>query len=85
MEIGIRTMFNTVEKLLRFTDALYMAVGVYHGTVFEKVAALLLRLGVERGIVVQGCDGRQANPHADRRKRRFLPRYDRSRLIGTYG
>ncbi|MFJ9498463.1 hypothetical protein [Brevibacillus centrosporus] len=57
MEIGIRTMFNTVEKLLRFTDARYMAVGVYHGTVFEKVAALLLRLGVERGIVVQGMEG----------------------------
>lgn len=57
LEIGIRTMFNTVEKLLRFTDAPYMAVGVYHGTVFEKVAALLLRLGVERGIVVQGMEG----------------------------
>lgn len=57
LEIGVRTLFNTVEKLMRPTDAPYMAVGVYHGTVFEKVAQLLLRLGVEKGIVVQGMEG----------------------------
>lgn len=57
LEIGVRTLFNTVEKLMRFTNAPYMAVGVYHGTVFEKVAQLLLRLGIERGIVVQGMEG----------------------------
>jgi anthranilate phosphoribosyltransferase len=56
-EMGVRTLFNTVEKLLRFTDAPYMAIGVFHGTVFEKVAELLIKLGVRRGIVVQGIEG----------------------------
>ncbi len=57
LELGVRTMFNTVEKLLRFANSPYMAIGVYHGTVFEKVAQLLLRLGIEKGIVVQGTEG----------------------------
>lgn len=57
LELGVRTVLNTVEKLLRFSDAPYMAIGVYHGTVFEKVAQLLIRLGVKKGIVVQGMEG----------------------------
>ncbi|UYZ12783.1 anthranilate phosphoribosyltransferase [Brevibacillus sp. WF146] len=57
LELGVRTLFNTVEKLLRVADSPYMAIGIFHGTVFEKVAELLLRLGVERGIVVQGMEG----------------------------
>lgn len=57
LEIGVRTVFNTVEKLMRVSNAPYMAIGIYHGTVFEKVAQLLLRVGVERGIVVQGMEG----------------------------
>ncbi|CAJ1003733.1 MULTISPECIES: anthranilate phosphoribosyltransferase [Brevibacillus] len=57
LELGVRTLFNTVEKLLRPADSPSMAIGIFHGTVFEKVAELLLRLGVERGIVVQGMEG----------------------------
>lgn len=57
LEIGVRTVLNTVEKLLRFSDAPYMAIGVYHGTVFEKVAQLLVKQGIEKGIVVQGMEG----------------------------
>jgi len=57
LEIGVRTVYNTVEKLLRFSDAPYMAIGVYHGTVFEKVAQLLLKQGITKGIVVQGLEG----------------------------
>jgi anthranilate phosphoribosyltransferase len=57
LELGVRTLFNTAEKLMRFTNSPYMAIGVYHGTVFEKVAQLLLRLGIEKGIVVQGMEG----------------------------
>lgn len=36
IEMGLRTVYNSVEKLLRPTDAHFMAVGVFHGTVFEK-------------------------------------------------
>jgi anthranilate phosphoribosyltransferase len=57
MELGVRTLFNTVEKLMRFANSPYMAIGIFHGTVFEKIAQLLLRLGVEKGIVVQGMEG----------------------------
>jgi len=57
LELGVRTVFNTVEKLLRFSNAPYMAVGVFHGTVFDKIAQLLIRVGVEKGIVVQGMEG----------------------------
>ncbi|MFC5447324.1 anthranilate phosphoribosyltransferase [Paenibacillus aestuarii] len=56
-ELGLRTVFNTAEKLLRFTDAPYMAVGVFHGTVFEKITNVLIDLGISRGIVVQGMEG----------------------------
>jgi anthranilate phosphoribosyltransferase len=56
-ELGLRTVFNTAEKLLRFSDAKYMAVGVFHGTVFEKVSKLLMDLGVQRGMVIQGMEG----------------------------
>lgn len=61
-ELGFRTMLNTVEKLLRYSDAPYMAAGVFHGTVFEKVADMMTRLGVERGIVVQGMEGSEDVP-----------------------
>lgn len=57
IEIGVRSLYNTVEKLLRFSNSPYMAVGVYHGTVFEKVAQLLIQLGIKNGIVVQGMEG----------------------------
>ncbi|WP_281889045.1 anthranilate phosphoribosyltransferase [Paenibacillus sp. YYML68] len=56
-ELGMRTIFNTAEKLLRPTDASAMAVGVFHGTVFERMSELLLALGVQDGIVVQGLEG----------------------------
>ncbi|MDP5275046.1 anthranilate phosphoribosyltransferase [Chengkuizengella axinellae] len=56
-EIGMRTLFNTVEKYLRFSNSSYMAVGVFHGTVFEKMAKLLSNLGIQKGIIVQGMEG----------------------------
>ncbi len=56
-ELGLRTVFNTAEKLLRFSHPSYMAIGVFHGTVFEKIANLLIDLGIARGIVVQGMEG----------------------------
>ncbi|WJH32407.1 anthranilate phosphoribosyltransferase [Paenibacillus sp. CC-CFT747] len=56
-DIGVRTIFNTAEKLLRFSDAPYMAMGVFHGTMFEKMAGILLGLGVRNAIIVQGVEG----------------------------
>lgn len=56
-DLGVRTIFNTVEKLLRFSEAPYGAMGVFHGTVFEKVAELFHRLGIRRGLIIQGVEG----------------------------
>jgi anthranilate phosphoribosyltransferase len=61
-ELGFRTMLNTAEKLLRYSDAPYMAAGVFHGTVFKKMAEMMTRLGVRRGIVVQGMEGSEDVP-----------------------
>lgn len=72
-ELGLRTVFNTAEKLLRYSDSSYMAAGVFHGTVFEKVAKLVMDLGVKRGIIVQGMEGSE-DLGVDKRTRTYLIR-----------
>lgn len=79
-ELGLRTVFNTAEKLLRFTEAPYMAVGVFHGTVFEKITNMLIDLGVSRGIVVQGMEGSE-DLAVDKRTRTYLIRDGASELF----
>jgi anthranilate phosphoribosyltransferase len=61
-ELGFRTMLNTAEKFLRYSEAPYMAAGIFHGTVFKKMAEVMTRLGVRRGIVVQGMEGSEDVP-----------------------
>lgn len=56
-EIGMRTLLNMVEKLLRFSDSPYMTLGIYHGTVIDKMVKILPRLGVKTGLIVQGVEG----------------------------
>jgi len=70
-ELGMRTLFNTVEKLLRFTDASYLAVGIYHGTVFGTLAEALKGMGLERALIVQGIEGSEDLP-VDKRARCLL-------------
>jgi anthranilate phosphoribosyltransferase len=70
-ELGLRTVFNTAEKLIRYTDAAYMAAGVFHGTVFEKVAKLVMELGVKRGMIVQGSEGSE-DFSVEKRTRAYL-------------
>jgi anthranilate phosphoribosyltransferase len=70
-ELGLRTVFNTAEKLLRYSDSTYMAAGVFHGTVFEKVAKLVMDIGVKRGLIVQGMEGSE-DIGVDKRTRTYL-------------
>jgi anthranilate phosphoribosyltransferase len=70
-ELGMRTVFNTAEKLLRYSDSTYMAAGVFHGTVFEKVAKLVMDIGVKRGLIVQGMEGSE-DLGVDKRTRTYL-------------
>jgi anthranilate phosphoribosyltransferase len=56
-ELGVRTLVSTAEKLVRYSDAPYMATGVFHGTFFEKTAEVISRSGIRRGLIVQGTEG----------------------------
>ncbi|MBM7572329.1 anthranilate phosphoribosyltransferase [Aquibacillus albus] len=70
-EIGLRTLLNTVEKLIRFSDSPSMTVGIFHGTVFDKIVELLRRTGVNNGLVVQGMEGSE-DISVERRTRALL-------------
>ncbi len=70
-ELGLRTVFNTAEKLLRLTESPYMVIGVFHGTVFEKMTHLLTELNIEKALVVQGSEGSEDLP-ADKRTRTYI-------------
>ncbi|MFA9559994.1 anthranilate phosphoribosyltransferase [Evansella sp. AB-rgal1] len=56
-ELELRTLFNTVEKLLRFSDAPNMTIGIFHGTVVDKIAKLVRQSGVQQSLVIQGMEG----------------------------
>ncbi|HZG58765.1 anthranilate phosphoribosyltransferase [Paenibacillus sp.] len=70
-QLGLRTVFNSAEKLVRYSDAPYLAFGVFHGTVFEKMAQLVARLGYRRAIIVQGSEGSEDLP-VHKRSRLYL-------------
>ncbi|MNI47630.1 Anthranilate phosphoribosyltransferase [compost metagenome] len=79
-ELGLRSVFNTAEKLLRFSDASFMAIGVFHGTVFEKITQLIIELGIHNGIVVQGMEGSE-DLAVDKRTRTYIIRDGVSELF----
>jgi len=79
-ELGLRTVFNTAEKLLRFTGARHMAMGVFHGTVFEKISQLLIDIGITNGIVVQGMEGSE-DLSVEKRTRTYVIRDGVSELF----
>ncbi|MCD1258107.1 anthranilate phosphoribosyltransferase [Paenibacillus athensensis] len=79
-ELALRTVFNTAEKLLRFTNARHMAMGVFHGTVFEKISQLLIDIGVTSGIVVQGMEGSE-DLSVEKRTRTYVIRDGVSELF----
>ncbi|GAB7388613.1 anthranilate phosphoribosyltransferase [Bacillaceae bacterium] len=56
-QIGVRTLLHTAEKYLLLTNAPYMIVGIFHGTVLQKTAEILSRLPLKKAIVIQGIDG----------------------------
>jgi anthranilate phosphoribosyltransferase len=61
-ELGVRTLFNTVEKSLNLTDAAFAITGVFHTPALNKTAQLLQRAGIRKGMVVQGIDGSEDLP-----------------------
>lgn len=56
-ELGMRTVLNTAEKLIDYGGSPYLAFGIYHNTVFDRLSRLLLKLGYRRAAIVQGAEG----------------------------
>lgn len=55
-EMGIRTIFNILGPLANPSRAKKMMVGVYSPSLTEKIATVMMHLGVERAFVVSGQD-----------------------------
>ena len=56
-EVGIRSLFNLIGPLSNPAGAKRQLLGVFSDQFVEKVARVLLRLGVKRAVVVYGKDG----------------------------
>jgi anthranilate phosphoribosyltransferase len=56
-EIGIRTIFNLLGPLSNPASATHHLIGIFDGALAETYAEVLRGLGVERALVVHGCDG----------------------------
>jgi anthranilate phosphoribosyltransferase len=56
-ELGMRTIFNTVEKLIDYSCSPFIVFGIYHNTVFDRLSRLLIKLGYRKALVVQGAEG----------------------------
>ncbi len=56
-ELGIRTIFNVLGPLTNPAGALKHLMGVYDASLTEKIAKVLVKLGVEKAFVVHGEDG----------------------------
>ena len=56
-DIGIRTVFNILGPLVNPAGADYQIIGVFDAGLTEKIAKVLINLGMERALVVHGSDG----------------------------
>ncbi|AKL93952.1 anthranilate phosphoribosyltransferase TrpD [Clostridium aceticum] len=56
-ELGIRTIFNILGPLTNPAAVQGQVLGVFDDALTETMAEVLMNLGVERAMVVHGCDG----------------------------
>lgn len=56
-EMGVRTIFNILGPLASPAGAKMQLMGVYDEKLVDPLANVLANLGVNRGLVVNGCDG----------------------------
>jgi anthranilate phosphoribosyltransferase len=57
LDFGMRSFFNTIEKLVNPFNAETCMVGVFHQPVMKRVAQAAQTQGYARGLVVQGPEG----------------------------
>lgn len=56
-EIGMRTILNTTEKLMDYSCSPFIVFGIYHNTVFDRLARLMIKLGYRKAMIIQGTEG----------------------------
>ncbi|MDO7907769.1 anthranilate phosphoribosyltransferase [Paenibacillus sp. JX-17] len=56
-ELDMRTIFNTVEKLVDYGHSSSIVFGIFHGTVFDRLSRLLVQLGYRNALIIQGQEG----------------------------
>ncbi|MCM3781506.1 anthranilate phosphoribosyltransferase [Neobacillus mesonae] len=70
-ELGLRTIFNTAEKLIDYSHSPYLVFGIFHNTVFEKTAKVITDLNYRRAMIIQGSEGSE-DLHIHRPTRTYL-------------
>ncbi|MCY8006853.1 anthranilate phosphoribosyltransferase [Bacillus haynesii] len=61
-EIGVRTVLNTAEKLVNFSDADKLMMGAFHRTAIQKMHPVFQRLTYKEVFIVQGAEGSEDVP-----------------------
>ncbi len=61
-QLGMRTLINTVEKVLNPAASRYLIVGVHHRTAMEHLVYILPRAGFKKAYIVQGMEGSEDVP-----------------------
>ena len=61
-EIGVRTLINTVEKLLNLSNASSLMMGAFHRTAINKIVPIFASLPFKHVYVVQGIEGSEDVP-----------------------
>lgn len=56
-ELGVETIFNILGPLTNPAQATHQMIGVYSRQLVEPMAKVLKNLGLQRALVVHGCDG----------------------------
>ncbi|SER98831.1 anthranilate phosphoribosyltransferase [Gracilibacillus ureilyticus] len=61
-EIGVRTLLNTVEKLLNLANAKSIMLGAFHRTAINKLNDVFKQLDYDNVYIVQGLEGSEDVP-----------------------
>jgi len=54
--MGIRTLFNLLDPLMNPAEAKIQVIGVYEPILIEKMAIVLMNLGLRKGLVIHGAE-----------------------------
>jgi anthranilate phosphoribosyltransferase len=61
-ELGVRTLLNTIEKLLNLGNSHSILLGAFHRTAINKIAPIFSQLSYKEAFIVQGVEGSEDLP-----------------------